>query len=213
MAGASVPATNKRGRLFVISAPSGAGKTTLCEILCRCLPSLAYSISYTTRPPRPGERDGIDYHFIDEKRFKQMIQKGMLAEWTEVYGNYYGTSAKDLESMLSAGKHILLDIDVKGARQIKARFPDAITIFIMPPSLDELAKRLKRRGTDSPETIKKRLEAATLEIKHKDSYDYVIVNDDLEKAASRLCSIVKEKIAAQAPDKEQDFCSTPGNNA
>ena len=148
---------DRKGLLFVVSAPSGAGKTTLCRSLRDVYPDIQYSVSHTTRKPRQGEKDGIDYHFTDKKEFLHMRDRGCWAEWAEVHGHYYGTLAKNLEKALSDGNDILLDIDVHGALQILERFPDTITIFIMAPSLEILKQRLFKRGTEDLHTIEKRM--------------------------------------------------------
>lgn len=180
----------RRGCRFILSAPSGAGKTTLCRALMRQFPDIRYSISYTTRAPRAGERDGIDYHFISPAAFQAGLDRGAWAEWAEVHGNQYGTSAEFLEHTVSAGEDVLLDIDVQGARQILERFPDSVTIFIMPPSLAVLKERLGARGTDTPETIERRLTNAAGEISQRHLYRHVIVNDRLEQAISELILLV-----------------------
>jgi guanylate kinase len=180
-----------RGRLFVVSAPSGAGKTTLCRGLREHFGDIAYSVSFTTRSPRPGERDGVDYHFISEAEFKDGIENGRWAEWADVYGNYYGTSAAALERTLSAGQDLLLEIDVQGCAQIVERFPEAVTIFIMPPSFEALRERLAGRGKDDPEVIERRLRAARQEMDQAHWYRHVIVNDQLETARAELIAAVR----------------------
>lgn len=184
--------TPNKGRLFILSAPSGAGKTTLCKILRDQFNDLRYSISYTTRSPREGERAGVDYHFINENRFKQMIDDNHWVEWARVHGHYYGTSAKDIENWLAEGDDVLLDIDVQGASQIMRRYPDSISIFIMPPSKASLQSRLEKRGTDAPDIIQRRLAEADGEMAQRDRYRHVIVNDRLEEAVEKLVEIVKE---------------------
>ena len=181
------------GNLFIISAPSGAGKTTLCKaVFDRIIPNLFYSVSYTTRKPRKGEQNGINYYFITESDFKNKIKKGEWAEWAEVYGNYYGTSSKFIDKALASGRDILLDIDFKGTLQILDQYHDSITIFIMPPSLDILKLRLKSRGTDSKSTIARRINAAEQEIKNKDFYRHVVINDKLSVAIDDLISIIEK---------------------
>ncbi|MFO7885343.1 MAG: guanylate kinase [Desulfobacteraceae bacterium] len=180
----------KPGKIFVVSAPSGAGKTTLCSIIRKNHPQLAYSISHTTRAPRKNETHGVDYFFITKQEFQEGIKNSVWAEWAEVYGNYYGTSLDFIRERISSGAHLLLDIDVKGAEQIKETYPEAVTIFIMAPSLEILEKRLRDRGTDSEAVIQKRLAAAEKEIARKDDYDVVIVNDDLDRAAKELSEII-----------------------
>ena len=178
------------GHLFIVSAPSGAGKSTLCEAVRRQFPKLAYSISYTTRPPRSNERHGRDYFFITVEEFKKGIAEGRWAEWAKVHKNYYGSSARWIQQTLQTGGDILMDIDLQGARQMLRRFPDAITVFIMPPSMEELERRLCIRGTESRETIALRLANAKEEIARKDVCRYSIVNDDLEKATRELAALV-----------------------
>lgn len=190
-----------RGRLFVVSAPSGAGKTTLCQALRKKFPDLAYSISYTTRAPRTGEVDGREYHFVSQKDFKDGIQNGKWAEWAEVYGNYYGTSARFLEETLSMGKDLLLEIDIRGKTQIAALFPDCIGIFILPPSVSELERRLGARGNNTPDDLKRRLASAMEEMSHKKDYRYRIVNDDLEEAKRALFAVVEGCKGGQCPEK------------
>ena len=179
------------GHLFIISAPSGAGKSTLCRAMLDHFPDLLYSISYTTRSPRQGERNGVDYYFISKEEFEDGIAHRQWAEWAEVHGNYYGTSAEFLDRKLSAGQDILLDIDVQGTRQILKRYPDCITIFIMPPSLEILKQRLQARGTDNPAVIAVRLENARQEMAHKDLYRHIIVNDRLPVATAEMNNIIE----------------------
>ncbi len=179
-----------RGILIVVSAPSGTGKTTLCHMLLKEFPDMQFSVSYTTRKPRPGEVNGRDYFFVDRKTFERMIEEGDFLEWAEVYGNLYGTSKSQVLKALSAGKDVLLDIDTQGALQVKKNFPEAVLIFILPPSFEELERRLRSRGTDDEETIKRRLEFAREEIRRAPLYDYVVVNDRLEVAYDGLRSII-----------------------
>jgi guanylate kinase len=178
-------------RLFVISAPSGAGKTTLRRAALERFPDLAYSVSYTTRSPRPGEVDGRDYVFIPPAEFEAGIRAGRWAEWARVHGHCYGTSAQALEQTLAAGRDVLLDIDVQGARQICRRFPESVTIFILPPSLEVLEQRLRSRGTDPPEAIALRLQNARREMAQTDAYRHVIVNDDLATAIAEFIAILE----------------------
>ncbi len=179
------------GNLFIVSAPSGAGKSTLCDALRKRFGRIRYSVSYTTRSPRPLETDGVDYHFIDRKAFLQRIEENCWAEWAEVHGNYYGTSADLLTESLAGGEDILLEIDVQGAEQIVSCFPSSVTIFIMPPSVSALEERLKQRESDSPEVIAKRIENARGEMAQKDRYRHVIVNDDLSVATAKLFEVVE----------------------
>ena len=181
----------KIGIIFIISAPSGAGKTTLCKDLMLEFPDIKFSISCTTRRMRPGEIDGRDYHFISKDQFKKIADEGGFAEWAEVHGELYGTTVSELKKGAKEGFDLILDIDWQGARQIKEKLSDAVYIFIHPPSLDELENRLRKRGKDSDETIKKRLKNAKEEISHSEWYDHNITNDELTEAMALLKSIVK----------------------
>lgn len=181
----------RRGNIYIVSAPSGAGKSTLCRELLEVYPDITYSISHTTRAPRAGEVAGVDYHFISKEGFQERIEKGLMAEWAEVHGNYYGTSLETLEASVSKGIDVLLDIDVQGARQMCEAMPECVTIFIMPPSVEELLARLEKRGTDTPETIEKRMKNATGEMNQSDFYRHVIVNDDLDDAVAAFVAVVK----------------------
>ncbi|SCX77430.1 guanylate kinase [Desulfoluna spongiiphila] len=181
----------RRGNIYIVSAPSGAGKSTLCQELLTVCPDITYSISHTTRAPRGGEEDGRDYHFVTREAFQERIAKGLMAEWAEVHGNYYGTSLETLEATVAQGIDVLLDIDVQGARQMCEALPECVTIFIMPPSVDELRARLEKRGTDSPETIEKRMANAVGEMDQRDFYRHVIVNDDLAEAVAAFVAVVK----------------------
>ena len=178
------------GHLFIVSAPSGARKTTLVRLLLEKDPGIRVSISSTTRPPRTGENDGREYHFVDVQYFLEMVSRGDFLEWAEVHGNYYGTSRRWIEAEMTAGRDVLLEIDWQGAQQVRKAFPSAIGIFILPPSLEELKSRLSGRGTDSAETIARRIAAARDEMRHVDEFDYVIINDDLQQALGNLRSIV-----------------------
>ncbi|MGD2016369.1 MAG: guanylate kinase [Desulfobacterales bacterium] len=181
--------TKKPGVLFIISAPSGAGKSTLCRAVLNRFMDLVYSVSYTTRLQRGEEQNGVDYHFISKNEFEKGISQGRWAEWAEVHGHYYGTCADDLDGELNAGRDILLDIDIQGAGQILQRYPDSVTIFIMPPSLKTLEARLQSRGTDSPEVIAVRLKNAQDEIAQKGVYRHIIINDRLTDAVAELIAI------------------------
>lgn len=185
----NVPARAK-GRLFIFSAPSGGGKTTLIARVRKAYPDLAYSISHTTRKMRKGEVDGVDYHFIDNAAFEKGIADNRWAEWARVHDHYYGTEEKQLADLLNTGRNVLLDIDVQGARQITKRFADCVTVFIEPPSMEILRQRLENRGSDSPETIQKRLKNAKAEMACKGEYRHVVVNDDLDQAADALISLI-----------------------
>lgn len=179
------------GNLFVVAAPSGAGKTTLVRLLLEREPAVQLSISYTTRGPRPGEENGREYHFVAVDDFQRMISAGDFLEWAEVHGNYYGTSKKWIAGQLEAGRDVLLEIDWQGAQQVRKLFPAAIGIFILPPSMAELTRRLTGRGTDAAEVIERRLAAAEAEMRHVGEFDYVIINDLLDRALEDFCAIVR----------------------
>ncbi len=189
------PASGKKGKLFIISAPSGAGKTTLCKELLKHFKEIRFSISHTTRQPRPEEAEGIDYFFTSEKEFLKGIKNNAWAEWADVHGNYYGTSKEFLDDALSSGSSVLLDIDFQGTMQILKTYPDAVTIFIMPPSIEVLKSRLHYRGTESDEVIEKRLMNAKQEIKKKNLYQYIIINDVLTNAREELFNIINNHLS------------------
>jgi guanylate kinase len=179
-----------RGQLFIVSAPSGTGKTTLVELLVQRVAGLRMSRSYTSRPAREGEQDGVDYNFITRDRFEEMVREGTFLEWADVFGNYYGTSASDTDAMLARGEDVVLVIDVQGARQVRARGIQTIGVFVLPPSADVLAQRLRGRSKDSEEQIRRRLEVAGAEVAEYAMYDYVVINDELDAAVERLRAIV-----------------------
>ncbi|MFC4486732.1 guanylate kinase [Tepidiphilus baoligensis] len=179
------------GTLYIVTAPSGAGKTTLVHAVLEREPGLALSISYTTRPPRPGEIDGRDYRFIGREEFLRLRDRGELLEWAEVHGNYYGTSRTWIEDQLQQDRDVLLEIDWQGARQVRRIFPQAVSVFILPPSIATLEARLRGRGTDSEATIARRLAAAREEMRHVEEFDYVIINDRLERAIDELTAVVR----------------------
>ena len=181
----------KPGNLFIISGPSGSGKTTLLRAALDKYADILYSISYTTRKPRKGEKDGVDYYFISEKEFKAKLENDKWAEWAVVHDNYYGTCAAFLDKGLTSGRDILLDIDVQGAVKLLKRYPDSVTIFILPRSHDILRKRLESRGTDSREEIEKRLITSKEELEMIDIYRHVILNDELRSAIEQLISIIE----------------------
>lgn len=176
--------------MLIVSSPSGAGKTTLCARLRRQFPDLCFSVSHTTRKPRPNEVDGREYHFVDEARFESMIHEGRFVEWARVHDRYYGTALDEIERARKHSRGIIFDIDFQGARQIRAILPEAVGVFILPPSLDELERRLRGRGTEDEETTLRRLGNAKGEIAHYGLFDYVVVNDDVDAAALRLGSVV-----------------------
>lgn len=180
----------RAGLIFILSAPSGTGKTTLRQALLGVFPDLHYSVSFTTRAPREGEKNDRDYVFVSAEEFEAGIRIDRWAEWARVHGNYYGTSAEVLDQARAAGRDVLLEIDVQGTRQICARFPECITIFIRPPSMEVLRQRLETRGTDSPVAIARRLEDAAGEMAQMDFYRHIIVNDDLPTAVRELVAIV-----------------------
>ncbi len=179
------------GHLYIVAAPSGTGKTTLVRLLLENDPGIRLSISYTTRAPRAGEEDGREYHFVGVPDFLTKIGTGDFLEWAEVHGNYYGTSRTWIEAEMAAGRDVLLEIDWQGAQQVRKIFPAAIGVFILPPSLAELERRLSGRGTDSAETIARRMAAARDEMRHMAEFDYVIINDDLQQALGDLLSVAR----------------------
>ena len=180
----------RRGQLFIVSAPSGTGKTTLVERLVQCVPGLRMSRSYTSRPARTGERDGVDYNFITRERFEEMAGGGRFLEWADVFGNYYGTSVADTEALLARGEDVVLVIDVQGARQVRSRGIETIGIFVLPPSAGVLEQRLRGRSKDSEEQIRRRLAVAGAEVHEYTQYEYVIINDEIDAAVCRLQAIV-----------------------
>jgi guanylate kinase len=191
--------------LLIISSPSGAGKTTLTRRLLQEFPELRFSVSHTTRLPRANEVDGQDYHFVTNNNFRDVIDENGFAEWAEVHGNLYGTSVNEIDLARAAGKiGVLFDVDYQGARQIKEKFPDAIGVFILPPSMDELRRRLDGRGSDDAESRRRRFEKAREEIGHYPFFDYMIVNDELQRALAELRGIVlaegcrQRRLAAKA---------------
>jgi guanylate kinase len=198
----------RRGTLFVVSAPSGAGKTTLCREMRLRLHDLAYSVSVTTRAPRPGEIDGTDFRFVGEPEFRAMRERGEMAEWATVHGNLYGTPAAPLEAALREGRDVLLDIDTQGADQLRARYPEAVLVFIVAPSMAELEQRLRERRSDPGLEIARRLERARAEIALWRRYDYLIVNRDVKEAMEQLESIIQAercrvaRLALTFPDLE-----------
>jgi guanylate kinase len=194
----------KEPLLFIVSAPSGAGKTSLCKEVVAHVPDLHFSISYTTRLPRQNEINGVDYQFVSPGNFRRMIEEGQLVEWTEIYGNFYGTLKTSVEEYRSKGTDIVFDIDPVGARRIKEEYGDSVTIFVLPPSYGELKERLIQRGTDDASVIKKRLDKAREEIEQSNWYQYRIVNDDFKSAVKQLKDIIvserlkrKRKIVSQ----------------
>ena len=182
--------------LFALCAPSGAGKTTLSKCLIESFPGLRFSVSHTTRAKRRGEVDGVDYHFVGRGAFEQHVDAGRFAEWAEVHGNLYGTSLAELDRAKADSKlGLIFDIDHQGARQLRAKLPRAVSIFVLPPSMDELRRRLTARATDTQDVIERRLGAAREEISHYGFFDYLVVNDDLETAKRELLSIIEAEQA------------------
>lgn len=179
------------GNLYVVAAPSGAGKTTLVRLLLEKEPEVQLSISFTTREPRPGEVNGREYHFVDTAEFRAMIDRHEFLEWAEVHGNFYGTSKTWIADQLAGGRDVLLEIDWQGAQQVRSLFPAAIGVFILPPSMEELTRRLTGRGTDSAAVISRRLAAAQAEMRHVAEFDYVIINDQLAQALDDLRAVVR----------------------
>ncbi len=179
------------GKLLIVSGPSGAGKSSLCSALLERSPNLYLAVSATTRPPRPGERDGREYHFLTRDEFERQRARGEFLEWAEVHGHLYGTRKRDVQSMLAAGRDVLLEIDWQGAAQVAKRLPEAIRIFILPPSLDALRQRLVARGQDDKTTIERRLAAAEAEMAHAHEAAYQIVNDDFDEALQQLLRIYR----------------------
>ena len=183
--------SNEDFLLLILSSPSGAGKTTLkSRILTVSHPELRFSVSHTTRKPRANEVDGREYHFIDKPHFLSMVAEGAFAEWAEVHGNLYGTSLHEIEAARASHRGVVFDIDHQGARQIKAKMPDAVSVFILPPSMTELERRLRSRASDDEQTVHRRLQAARSEIGHYAFFDYLVVNDNLDEAHRKLDAII-----------------------
>ena len=204
----SDPAIRRRGTLFVVSAPSGAGKTTLCREVRLRMPDLAYSVSVTTRAPRPGEVEGVDFDFVSEAAFRELLAGGGFAEWATVHGHLYGTRASVIETALARGIDLLLDIDTHGAAQLRARYPEAVLVFIVAPSMAELEQRLRERRSDAAQDIARRLARARDEVAMWRSYDYLIVNRDLKDAVEQLAAVIQAercrttRLALKLPDLE-----------
>jgi len=192
-----------RGHLYVIAAPSGAGKTSLLQALMRRRPALSFSVSCTTRAPRPHEQDGRDYHFISRGEFEQLIAAGEFIEHADVFGNLYGTRRAVVELALTEGRDLILEIDWQGARQVRERLPEAIQIFILPPSWAELEARLRGRGTDSPGVIARRLAESKSEMSHWREFDYIVVNREFGAALAELEAIFDGNGAASRPDRPE----------
>ncbi len=178
---------------LVLSAPSGAGKTTIARLLLDRRDDVGYSVSCTTRAPRPGERDGVDYHFLSVEEFDARVHRGEFAEWAEVHGRRYGTLVSEVQAVINRGQHVMLDIDVQGARQVVQRFLDAVTIFVVPPSAEALVARLAGRNTESTEALALRLRNAVKELEEASRYQHVVVNDNLEEAVARVSAIIDDE--------------------
>jgi guanylate kinase len=193
-----VAGAGRRGIPFVLSGPSGTGKTTVCRLLVERDPQLVHSVSHTTRAPRPGERDGVEYHFVSRERFLELVAAGAFLEHAEYGGNLYGTSAAQLDAELAGGRDVLLEIEVQGAEQVRKRRADARLLFLLPPSRAELERRLRARGTDGPEVVERRLALARRELAVAEIFDYAVVNDDLERAVAALLEVVAAERAGRA---------------
>jgi guanylate kinase len=180
-----------QGLLFIVAAPSGAGKSSLVNAVLADDRELVLSVSYTTRPPRPGEANGREYHFVDRASFQRMLEAGEFLESAEVHGNLYATSQKQIADVRASGRDILLEIDWQGAQQVRRLFPDAVSVFILPPSAEELERRLRARGKDSEDAIRRRLAAAEAEMSHAAEFDFVIINKDFEDAKRDLAAVVR----------------------
>ncbi|MCH9683790.1 MAG: guanylate kinase [Deltaproteobacteria bacterium] len=203
----SRPPSKPRGLLLVVSSPSGAGKTTLCTRLRSEFPRLGFSVSYTTRPPRPGETDGVEYNFVTPAVFQEMIARDEFAEYAMVHGNMYGTSSQRVADAIEDGHDLLFDIDYQGGHQLRQKFPDdVVLVFILPPSLKELERRLRGRGTDSNEVIERRIRVAREELRHYDEYDYLVMNDEIERSYDALRAVYLSQVHTRqrlAPMAEQ----------
>ena len=194
--------SNKQAKLFVVAAPSGAGKTTLVQAMISKNPDLRFSISYTTRPQRRNEADGVDYIFTSREQFAELREQGEMLEHAEVFDNNYGTSRSQVDEHLAADHNVLLEIDWQGARQVRESMPECVTVFILPPSRRELERRLRDRGTDSEPVIERRLQDAVSDMSHWDEFDYVVINDDLDKAVIQLQSVLDGRSEATATTDE-----------
>ena len=189
------------GTLYIVSAPSGAGKTSLVKALLERMDGIRVSVSHTTRPPRPGEQDGVDYHFVDKAGFQRLVEAGDFLEHAQVFDNFYGTSRSAVQAQLDAGDDVILEIDWQGARQVRRQFPEAVGVFILPPSLEALRERLTGRGQDPDEVIERRMRDAVSEMAHYDEYDYLVFNDDFEVALADLQALFRAdrlRLARQA---------------
>ena len=193
-----------QGRLFVVAGPSGAGKGTLIKELLSRYPQVWLSVSATTRKPRAGEDQGVQYHFIEDRKFRDLANRGSFLEWAEVHGNFYGTPLDEVTEKRSQGLDVILEIDVKGARQVRSRDPDAVTIFVRPPSIEILEERLRDRATEKEEELQERLRNAQEESKEEEDFDHVVINDDLNRAARELCAIYEMESHVFKEGKEEN---------
>lgn len=192
---------SERGILIVVSAPSGCGKTSVLARLMQMRSTLHFSVSATTRSPREGEKHGIHYFFISREEFEQKIRENAFLEYAEYVDNYYGTPKAEVEAQLEAGQDVYLDIEVNGAMQVKAQCPEALTIFLMPPSMEELERRLTFRGTEKPEVVRQRLQEAERECSQRDKYDYIVINDEIDRAAEEISGLIDRRRAKYARKK------------
>lgn len=192
----------EKGLLILVSGASGTGKGTVCKKILSDMPEIFYSISATTRQPRPGEVDGVEYFFITREEFKTWIAEDKFLEYAEVYGNFYGTPLHKIEERRNRGENVLLEIDTQGALNVMEKVPDGVYIFLLPPSLDELRKRIENRGTETPETLERRLNAAKAEIEIGKKYQYVVINDTVEKAVEKIKSIISAELCKVSRNKK-----------
>jgi guanylate kinase len=195
----------RRGLPFVVSAPSGTGKSTVCRQVVERDPQIELSVSHTTRPPRPGERNGVDYHFVSADDFRALVDRDTFVEHAEYGGNLYGTSWDSLDGPLDRGRDLLLEIEVQGAGQIRARISDARLVFLLPPTMEELERRLRERGTDDEKAVKRRLDIVVSELRAVHGFDYVVVNDELEAAVAAVCEIVRAERCGDTRSVEERF--------
>jgi guanylate kinase len=195
----------REGLLIVISGPSGTGKSTICQASLECFPHMGFSVSATTRPPRPGEREGEHYFFLSEEEFQRRLVQGKFLEWACVYGNYYGTLRSVVEDMLAAGQDVLFDIDIQGGRQVRAQIPNGVFIFLVPPSCAEQRRRLAARNTDCAETIEQRIRETCLQMEALPEYDYWVINDNLEQTVATVQAIITAEKQRVDRQKEADL--------